>query len=53
MDKEYISTIVIDSESAAKSWRDMPKPEQEEANKKDPGNKRDDGEFSGVSTWVS
>ena len=53
MEKEYISTIVIDSESAAKGWRDLPKPEQEEVTKKDPASERDDGEFSGVSTWVS
>ena len=53
MDKEYISTIVIDSESAAKGWRDLPKPEKEEVNKEDLGDKHDDGEFSGVSTWVS
>ena len=53
MDKEYISTIVIDSESAAKGWRDLPKPKKEDVEKTDPTNKHDDGEFSGVSTWVS
>lgn len=53
MEKEYISTIVIDSESAANDWPETPDGKRHENSPAGSPMLDQETEFSGVHTWVS
>lgn len=53
MDKEYVSTVVIDAETAARSWREVAQ-ELDDSNAAAQGKaKEQETEYSGAHTWVS
>ena len=53
MKKEYISTIVLDPDSAEKQWHEEPDGLEDESASSDDQGDTETQEFSGVHTWVS